>query len=258
MLVPLVVTGSAGSLIRAYVPRSLSHISWRETVAAQLSGHTGRCPHPRANAACRSALSGAGSASMVCMLAAGPTHVIIDGLPATPWWQTLLGVLGILGLVVPLVLFLVERRDRQAAESEARSLRERAASDEAAGQARRFYLWAQRFDDVDHVAGNTKYQVRMVNTSGIPVFEVAPEIVVTGFDHVASAQYEIGFVLPTADGEIFDVDVSSDTTIQLQHARASSGRRTLPELSVKHVRFTDAQGRRWERAQRHLTLLDGD
>jgi hypothetical protein len=106
-----------------------------------------------------------------------PVPINVVHVPGNPWWQTALTVLAgvgvILGVMVPAVLFLVERRDRQAAEKELSELRSAAALDALAAQARRVHVWVETTGDPP------RFLIRCLNSSDLPVFNVESQYVVT-------------------------------------------------------------------------------
>jgi hypothetical protein len=184
---------------------------------------------------------------MVRMIALPPSTVNVTSLPGDPWWRIALDLVAGLGAIVPLVLFMVERKDRKAAQAEADELRAAGALKEERAQAQRFHLWAQ---DMEGTLSSTPYKVRMVNTGGVPIKNVSAEITITFDGTTEQFSFAIGFVLPTARGEIFDRDVSSQAEVLRaldSWARSGSTPARRPTVGTPEVRFTDPQGRRWHR-----------
>jgi hypothetical protein len=100
----------------------------------------------------------------------------------------------------------------------------------------------------------------MINTGEAPVWTVSASIAVCFDGATDVAEYAIGFVLPTAPGEIFDQDISSNAEITRamdRWARAGSGP-VRPTVRALELRFTDAQNRIWRRDGEQVLELVSD
>jgi hypothetical protein len=180
---------------------------------------------------------------------AAPTQVTVSGILDEVWWRILLDVVvaaaGLLGVIVPFVLYFIERRDRKAAEGALTKLRQDAAVASLASQARRFHVWAED----PYPEHRDAMRLRMFNGSDAPIFgaNASMYIGIVGAAGEGGGYFnvEAEVVVPTGSGPIHYVDILDDAEVQRVIAASLPDRQVF--LSVSEYGFYDAAQRSWLR-----------
>lgn len=177
-------------------------------------------------------------------------------MPETSWldWLTAIGTM--LAALVPAALFLVERKDRKAAESETRELRERErresaereaadAESRARSQAELVHVWPAKVQDAVDVF---VVSVAVVNASSMPVTWVQIGGTVAYPDGPGKKLLYGMTVLPPTGGEVRYHDLATLLPMDGEGYDPHDESDPEPELFlISSVTFTDAFGVDWER-----------
>lgn len=158
----------------------------------------------------------------------------LAGHGSSTHWAAILGTLLALGAVVATVLLLLlQQRQLKLQQAELRE----AQADRVREQASHVSAWVSGWSRNPSDIMNTVVDLRVVNTSGEPVYEV---VVIVKDDWVADATYwttSRKTVLPPGQPE---------WTPRLSVSLAPLDQDVSPPVEV---RFTDAAGRHWRRTQ---------
>ena len=159
-------------------------------------------------------------------------------------------ITGVVAAVVPAALFLVERRDRKAAEAraEAAELRERTeleAREKAQAdllqreQAERVHAWVATVDDA--------VGLMMMNSSVAPVADLNFDVMTytEGVETPRNLLYGL-VVLPPTGGEAWFRPLSE--FLQFDDIEEHEAGWSPSLLVLREFQFTDANGRRWVRS----------
>jgi hypothetical protein len=167
-------------------------------------------------------------------------------------------VIGLVAIAVPTALWFRERRDRIAAESDARRLRERAAREALMAQALRFHAWIESEPD-PQAAPRQRHVLVLSNTSDAPIVGVQVLLSAAGEfqgrDHPDDwPQEEIESVPPVSASGLTRIDITD------RMRRCFTGSDTYDYCMIMELMFSDATGTTWERdgnSDLKLVLIGG-